>query len=249
MAAAGHPVRRRLSPNDRFADKPISKAGLPYSSGDATMARHMKRAGSDFLPTRATLLERLKNPDDQQSHQEFYDLYRNLIYGVALKYGLSDADAQDIIQETMRSVSGKLKEFRYDPKVGSFKAWLLQNTRWRIIELLRSQKNAPKKQLSAEADTRRTGTMERVEDPAGNNLDAIWESEWQRTLLERAVAKVRGEVRPLQFQIFDCYVLREWPVEKVTKALGVSATQAYLAKLRVGKRLREEIKRLENELL
>ena len=213
------------------------------------MGQSMKRAGTDSLPTRATLLERLKNPDDQQSHQEFYDLYRNLIYGVAMKYGLSDADAQDIIQETMKSVSGKLSGFDYDPKVGSFKSWLLQNTRWRILELLRSQKKDPKQRPSDSDDTRRTGTMERVEDPSGNNLDAIWETEWQRTLLERAMEKVRGEVRPLQFQIFDCYVVREWPVEKVIKALGVSASQAYLAKLRVGKKLRDEITRLEGQLL
>ena len=209
----------------------------------------MKRAGTDPLPTRASLLERLKDPDDQQSHEQFYEMYRSLVYGVAMKYGLSDADAQDIVQETMRSVTAKLKEFRYDPKVGSFKSWLLQNTRWRIIELLRKQKDHLKRPSTTGDDTRRTGTMERLEDPAGNSLDVIWEKEWQRTLLERALTKVRQEVRPLQFQIFDCYVLKEWPVEKVTKALGVSATQAYLAKLRVGKRLRDEIKQLESELI
>lgn len=209
----------------------------------------MKRAGTDPLPTRASLLERLKDPEDQDSHREFYDLYRNLIYGVAMKYGLSDADAQDIIQETMRSVTQKLAEFQYDPKVGSFKGWLLQNTKWRIIELLRTQKKHLKKPSTSGDDSRRTGTMERVPDPSGNNLDEIWEGEWQRTLLERAVTKVRQEVRPLQFQIFDCYVLKQWPVEKVAKTLGVSATQAYIAKLRVGKKLRDEVKRLETQLI
>lgn len=209
----------------------------------------MKRAGTDPLPTRASLLERLKDPDDQQSHEQFYEMYRSLIYGVAMKYGLSDADAQDIVQETMRSVTGKLKEFQYDPKVGSFKSWLLQNTRWRIIELHRKQKDHIKNTSIPSDDSRRTGTLERFEDPAGNSLEEVWEKEWQRTLLERALTLIREEVRPLQFQIFDCYVLKDWPVEKVTKVLGVSASQAYLAKLRVGKRLKEEIKKLESELI
>ena len=176
-------------------------------------------------------------------------MYRNLIYGVAMKYGLSDADAQDIIQETMRSVTGKLKEFNYDPKVGSFKGWLLQNARWRILELLRQQKPMFQRPSTSGDDTRRTGTMERVPDPSGNDLDEVWEGEWQRTLLDRAMAKVKQEVRPLQYQIFDCYVIKQWPVEKVTKALGVSATQAYLAKLRVGKKLRDEVRRLEDQLI
>lgn len=234
--------------------EPISRPfGLIPCSRGPLSAQSMKRAGTagtDALPTRASLLERLKDPDDQQSHEEFYAMYRNLVYGVAMKYGLSDADAQDIIQETMRSVTPKLKEFKYDPEIGSFKSWLLQNTRWRIVEHLRKQKKVQHHVPGGgQDDSRRTGTMERVEDPDGNKLDTVWESEWQRTLLDRAMAKVRQEVRPLQFQIFDCYVLKEWPVEKVTKALGVSAAQAYLAKLRVGKRIKEEVLRLEKDLI
>ena len=45
------------------------------------------------------------------------------------------------------------------------------------------------------------------------------------------------------------YVVKDWPVEKVVKALGVTAAQAYLAKLRVGEKLKEEVKRLEDQLI
>ncbi len=61
-------------------------------------------SSDEFIPTRASLLGRLKNWDDQRSWQEFYDTYRHLIYSVASKAGLSDPEAEDVVQETFLSV-------------------------------------------------------------------------------------------------------------------------------------------------
>jgi RNA polymerase sigma-70 factor (ECF subfamily) len=55
----------------------------------------------ELIPTRATLLDRMKDWKDQSSWQEFFDTYWKLIYGVARKGGLSDAEAQDVVQETI----------------------------------------------------------------------------------------------------------------------------------------------------
>ena len=49
----------------------------------------------------STLLSRLKNADDHAGWQEFFDTYWKLIYGVARKAGLNDAEAQDAVQETV----------------------------------------------------------------------------------------------------------------------------------------------------
>ena len=77
--------------------------------------------------------------DDQQSWQEFFDAYWKLIYSVALKAGLSDAEAQEVVQETVISVAKKMPEFKADPAVGSFKSWLLTLTRWRITDQMRKR--------------------------------------------------------------------------------------------------------------
>ncbi len=53
----------------------------------------MSKHPDEFLPTRKSLLSRLKNWDDSQSWREFFDTYWSLIYGVAIKGGLSDAEA------------------------------------------------------------------------------------------------------------------------------------------------------------
>jgi hypothetical protein len=59
----------------------------------------------EVIRTRATLLDRLKNWNDQASWQEFFDIYWQLIYGVARKAGLTDAEAQDVVQETLVAVA------------------------------------------------------------------------------------------------------------------------------------------------
>ena len=57
--------------------------------------------------------------------------------------------------------------------------------------------------------------------------------------------RVRERVTPRQYQVFDLYVVKEWPVREVTRTLHVSAAQVYLARHRVSRLVREEMRRIE----
>ena len=72
----------------------------------------MSEDTKDLLATRWSLLVRLKDWQDQASWQEFFDLYWRLIYAVAVKAGLSDAEAQDVVQDTLLSVARKIPELK-----------------------------------------------------------------------------------------------------------------------------------------
>src|SRR5688572_1591832 len=91
----------------------------------------------DSLPTRRSLLSRLRNLGDSESWRTFFETYWRLIYNVARKSGLSDDQAQDVVQDTVIAVARKMPEFRYDPAKGSFKQWLLLICRRRIQDHLR----------------------------------------------------------------------------------------------------------------
>src|SRR3974390_169637 len=93
----------------------------------------------EFIPTRRSLLTRLKKWDDQASWQVFFDTYWKLIYGVALRAGLSESDAQDVVQDTVVSVARQMPQFKYNPALGSFKTWLLLIVRRRITDHLRKR--------------------------------------------------------------------------------------------------------------
>lgn len=208
----------------------------------------MPRKNDDnLIHTRVTLLNRLKDWRDQSSWQEFFDIYWKLIYGVARKAGLTEVEAQDVVQETLFSVAKHIPAFKYDPAIGSFKGWLLNMTRWRIIDQVR--KRGPVVEHRADSgDTARTATIEKVADPNSPDLDALWEADWEKNLLDSAMTRVKSRLDPQKYQIFDFYVNKEWPPEKVAQTFNVSVNQVYLAKNRVTEMLREEARRLEKEV-
>ena len=223
----------------------------------------MAAAPDKFIPTRESLLSRLKDWEDRNSWQDFFDTYWKLIYGTARKAGLTDAEAQDIVQETVISVAKHIEGFRYDPAVCSFKNWMLQLTRWRIVNQLKKRQrdqagpapgpcaagipSAQSRARSAE-DTARTPTVERIPDPAGFDLEAIWDEEWEKTLLAAAMERLKRQVDPEQLQVFDLYCIEQWPAQKVARTLGVSLGRVYLAKHRVGRLLKKELRKLVTEL-
>src|SRR5687768_4890133 len=91
------------------------------------------------IPTRYSLLSRLQNWDDQESWKDFFDTYWRLIYAVALKSGLTDSEAQEVVQETVISVAKSVHKFQRDRNRGSFKGWLRNIARWRIADQLRKR--------------------------------------------------------------------------------------------------------------
>jgi RNA polymerase sigma-70 factor (ECF subfamily) len=208
------------------------------------------RSTADWLPTRQSLLSRLRDWEDADSWQEFFDRYWRLIYGVAIKSGLTESEAQEVVQETMVAVSKKMPGFKYDPAVGSFKGWLLHMTRWRIHDQLRHrQREGAVMRHRSDATDGRTATIEKIPDPAGLNLDAIWNEEWQNNLLDTAIDRVKRQGKPKQYQIFHLYVIKKWPIQKIATTLGVNVGQIYLAKHRVAALIKKEIKNLEAKLL
>jgi RNA polymerase sigma factor (sigma-70 family) len=199
-----------------------------------------------FIPTRASLLDRIKNWEDQASWREFALTYGRLIRSAAFKSGLTEAEAEDVVQETFLAVAQNIKNFQYDPDRCSFKSWLLLVTRQRIIWQWRKRPPSSLREGSPSRDANRTATIDRVPDPAGVNLDAVWEEEWQKNLLDAALERAKRQVNPRQFQMFDLYGLQRWPAGDVARTLRVSVAQVYLAKHRVSALLKQEIQKLES---
>jgi RNA polymerase sigma factor (sigma-70 family) len=202
----------------------------------------------DWLPTRTSLLRRLKQWEDQESWRDFFDTYWKLIYSAAVKAGLNDAEAQDVVQDTVIAVAKKIEDFKYDPAVDSFKGWLLYLTRKRVSDHYRRRqrdRGGPARGPAIGLPTE----IERLSDPAGTDFDAIWNEEWERSLADAALARVKRQVNSQQFQIFKCYVIKEWPVKDVAKTFGVTVAQIYLLKHRISALVKKEVKRLQNGLI
>ena len=200
----------------------------------------VKPAPDEFIPTRNSLITRLKDWDDQEGWKEFFETYWKLIYGVARKAGLTDSEAQEVVQETIVAVAKNMAKFRTGSEHGSFKAWLLRNTRWRIADQFR--KRPPEQQKAVHRhpdDTGGTGTMDRISDPNGPALEAVWDQEWEKNLMDQALERAKAKVNLKHYQMFYLNVVKEMPAAKVAKSLGVSTGLVYVAKLRVSRLVRK----------
>ncbi len=216
----------------------------------ATAQKSSETPEPRFLETRKSLIERLDNWEDTQGWNEFYRIYSQFLFRVARKAGLTEQEANEAVQETFIGVAKNLRKKKFDTSIGSFKAWLMNQTRWRIVDQFRARKpdsSFARPRDYGEAGERRTATLDRFADPAGDELTKIWEREWKENLTDMALRTVKTKVSPEQYQIFYCYVIKDWSTQKVRDHLGVSAAQVYLAKHRVGRLIKKEISKLEKQ--
>jgi RNA polymerase sigma-70 factor (ECF subfamily) len=192
-----------------------------------------------LLATRLSLIERLADWQDRARWQEFFDTYWRLIYNVARKAGLTDAEAQEVVQETVITVAKNVG--KYDPKGGSFKGWLLNTTRWRITDQFRKRDPADVQRPRREERANETATVERVAGVDGRQVEAVWDREWERNIFQAALERVKKRVGGKQFQIFECCVVKRWAAARVAETLRVNIAQVYLAKHRVAALMKKEV--------
>lgn len=203
----------------------------------------------EFIPTRRSLIQRLRDWDDQASWNDFFETYWKLIYSVARKAGLNDAEALDVVQESIFSVAQYIPDFRYDPALGSFKSWLMRLTRCRIADHFRKRQFEREGKKFSREQTMDPTQLEAFPDLAGFDLEAAWNEEWERHVLAAALANVRQSANPVQYQIFYLHVCKGLPAREVAASLGVKLAQVYFAKYTVGKAVKKEIQQMRDRML
>jgi RNA polymerase sigma factor (sigma-70 family) len=192
--------------------------------------------------TRASLLVRLRDGDDAEAWQEFVHLYAPVIYGFARKRGLQDADAADLMQDVLRSVSRTAPRLEYDPVRGTFRGWLYTVTRNKIFNFLESRSR--REQGSGDS-----AMHKRLEEHAGadGGLSAEWEADYQRAMAVQAMERVKGDFQAATWEAFLQTAVKGQPPAQVAARVGLSVGAIYVAKSRVIARLRQEIERMQGD--
>lgn len=204
----------------------------------------MKQNADDWIPTRQSLLSRLRDWDDKDSWQDFFSTYWKLIYNVARKSGLNDAEAQEVVQETIIHVAKQIPEFKYDPEKGSFKGWLLKTTHWRINDQFRKRRDDATLRPDTENPTMPASLPPPFVAP-GAEAESQWDDLWREHLVEMALERIKQKVDPRELQMFEMTVERNWPPLKVAQKLNVTRAHVYYARHKVSQMIRAEVERLE----
>jgi RNA polymerase sigma factor (sigma-70 family) len=205
----------------------------------------MPKGRSNLIPTRWTLIQRLKQWDDHESWREFFDTYWKLIYGTALKAGLTEVEAQEVVQETVISVSRKIGDFKAQPEAGSVKGGSLRLTRWRITDQARKRRLFDVSVRSPK-NTSDIPTTAHIRDPAQLELEKIWDEEWQTNLINAALERVQQETSAKRYQMFYLYAIRGSSVDKVAAATGVKPGHVYVIKHRLTPLFEKAVREVES---
>lgn len=168
-----------------------------------------------------------------------------MIYSISLKSGLTEAEAQDAVQETIICVANDIEKFKRDRTLGSFKGWLRNLTRWRIADQLRKREPVMLAGNPLTAPNAGLPELSEIPDMADDGLEKIWEEEWRANLMAAATERVKRRVKEEHYQIFDLNVVRQWPATKVARTLRVNIAQVYLAKHRTLALIKKEVRLLE----
>jgi len=189
-------------------------------------------------PTRASLLIRLRDTQDQEAWRQFIEIYSSLIYGFARRRGLQDADAADLMQEVLRSVSTAMGHLNYDPARGSFRGWLHTITRNKLITFLDRQKRLIR-------GTGESGTHERLAEEPWPDEDHLWDEEYERRLFAWAAERVRTGAGESVWQAFWQTAVDGKAPKDVAKSLGISVGAVYVAKSRILAQVKAQIQQLQ----
>lgn len=208
-----------------------------------TSVQSSRPPAEELIPTRSTLLARLKDLGDERSWADFYETYRRLIWRCAREAGLAEAEAEDVVQETVIAVARRMPSFHYDPADCSFKTWLYLVVRGRIADHYRRRGRRVVIAEPSPDEGTGTGLLEQIPDPASLQPDAAWEEEWEQVILAEALKRVRTQVKPEHFQLYNYHVIQGHSVEETTAHLQTNRAKVYMAKLRVGRLLKKELER------
>jgi RNA polymerase sigma-70 factor (ECF subfamily) len=191
---------------------------------------------ADFPPTRASLLLRLRDPQDADAWRQFVDLYAPLVYGYARKQGLQDADAADLCQDVLGSVAGAVGRLEYDPRRGAFRNWLFTVVRNRLSNWRAYQ--GRRIQASGDSATRQLLEM----SPAPGGMEEEWQAEWEARLIAWACEQARKQVSEATWQAFWLTAVEGQPARRVAIELSLTPAAVYHARSRVLARLKELVR-------
>lgn len=180
--------------------------------------------------TTATVLQQLRDFDNRAAWDSFTERFRKPVVSFARGMGLTQADAEDAAQETLLAFAEAYRRGQYDPAKGRLSRFLFGIA-------YRQSLKARRVAGAAAGEHAESGFWSQVPDE--QTATGIWDTEWEKSLLDRCLLQVKLEFEPQTFQAFDLVVRDDLSPDDVAKQLGMPIKSVYNAKHRILKRIRE----------
>lgn len=196
---------------------------------------------SDLPETGESLLVKIRDPDDTVAWEQFVAVYRPSILRLARRRGLQDADAEDLAQQVLTSVSRAIGRWEKDHKRGTFRSWLLRIARNEMLNAMTRRRR--------DAGRGGTSVLERLQQhPADDReIEGLIEEEHCRAVFRWAAEEVRPEFHDGTWLAFWLTTIEVLSVEEAATELGKTVGSVYAARSRVMRRLKEKVREIDLE--
>jgi RNA polymerase sigma factor (sigma-70 family) len=192
--------------------------------------------------TRYSLLVRIQDPRNHAAWAEFVAIYEPLVYRLARRRGLQDADARDLCQDVFRAVAGAAHRWTPDPERGTFRGWLFRIAKNLTVNSLRRQQRHGR--ASGDSDVRR---LLDIQPEFDGEEDELLDTEYRRNLFQIAAESIERDFARTTWQAFWQTAVLSREVAPVAAELGMSTGAVYIARSRVLARLRQRVGELAGE--
>src|SRR5260221_12938938 len=180
-----------------------------------------------------SLLLRVCDLADGKSWGEFWQLYEPVVRRMARRFGMQDADAQDLTQEVLAAIAAAIGSWQPDPRRGRFRTWLYAIVRNKTIDAMRRRR-------PGDCGSGDTDMLRRLEaQPLAAN--DTFRLEVRRAAFHQAAARVQEEVQPMTWAAFWRTSVLGHPIDETARELQLSIGSVYAARSRILARLRCEI--------
>jgi len=193
--------------------------------------------------TTATVLQKLRDFDNREAWDTFTERFRQPVVSFARSMGLKQADAEDVAQETLLAFAEAYKRGQYDPAKGRLSRFLFGIAYRQALKARRVGAGAVAKDVNV--GNAPTGFWSEVPDE--ETASGIWDTEWEKSLLDRCMQQVRQEFEPQTFRAFELVVRDGQSPDEAAQSLGLTVKSVYNAKHRILKRVRELREEFESQ--
>jgi RNA polymerase sigma factor (sigma-70 family) len=183
----------------------------------------------------------LKNWQNSQGWDEFYNHYYNYFRSLTHSYNLNHQDSEDVVQEIFLAIANQFKNDKFDSSKGCLHAWVQKFAKWRIIDIIRRNKTQNKYFV--------TGDDELMESQACENsvIEDKSDLKYKQEIIKIALNNLKTARSGKEYYIFCDIFLKEMSKEEIVEKYKVTVGAVYVAKHKMARRLQSEIKRISKE--
>jgi len=190
--------------------------------------------------TRYTLLDRLKNDNDQKAWEDFQTYYNSFILIVLSKFKLNQSDKEDLVQEILLSLWKSLKNFKPDEKRAKFRTWFSQIIYRRTMDFYRKKCQSDKKEALIKNDP---SGLESFTEP---EVEKVFQKEWEAHIVNLALENISPMFSGKAIDVFKM-AMKNTETKVIAENFDLKANTVIQLKNRVKNRLVKEIQILKSE--